>query len=74
VIGKARGDIAGRANDACGNGVADGYCDTKAYPQDLQELTAFLVRVSGAERRVGGKRVRGSGQCVVSGKAFCYGP
>jgi hypothetical protein len=70
VIGKARGDIAGRANDACANGVTDGDRDAKAYAQDLQELAAFFVRVSCAERRVGGKRVTGSGQCVVSGKAF----
>ena len=69
VIGKARGDIAGRAHDAGGNGVADRDRDAKAYAEDLQELAAFLARVSGPERLVGGKRVRGSRQCAVSGKA-----
>ena len=74
VIGKARGDVARSTNDAGGNGVANGDGDAKPYAQDLQELAAFFARVGGSKGRVGGKRVRGSGQCAVSGKAFCYGP
>jgi hypothetical protein len=30
--------------------------------------------VGGSKGRIGGERVRGCGQCAVSGKAFCYGP
>jgi hypothetical protein len=38
----------------------------------LQELPAFFPRMSGSERRVGGKRVRSGGQCGVSGERFGY--
>ena len=50
VIGEARGDVAGSAHDAGGDGIADGDGDAEADAEDLQELAAVLA---GAKRRRG---------------------
>lgn len=73
MIGKARGDIARSADDASGDGVANGDGDAKAYAKDLEELAAFFARMSGSEWRVGGERVRRCGQCAVPEEPWDYG-
>jgi hypothetical protein len=72
MIREAGSDITGSANDAGGDGVADRDGNAEADAEDLQELPAFFPRMSGSERRVGGKRVRSGGQCGVPGERFGY--
>jgi hypothetical protein len=72
MIREPGSDIAGSTDDAGGDGVADGDGNAEADAEDLQELPAFFARMSGSERRVGGKRVRSSGQSGVSGERFGY--
>jgi hypothetical protein len=48
-VGKPRGDVAGRAEDADEDGVADEDCDAEADAEDLEE-TAAADRRAGLER------------------------
>jgi hypothetical protein len=72
MIREASSDITGSTNDAGGDRIPDGDGNAEADAEDLQELPAFFAWMNGSERRVGGKRVRSSGQCGVSGERFGY--
>ena len=54
MIGKARGDVTGSADNAGGNGIADGNGNAETYAENLQEFALFLARMRGAHGKVGG--------------------
>ena len=49
MIGETRGDVPGSADDAGGNGVADGDGDAETDAEDLEEFALFLARMRGAQ-------------------------
>ena len=51
-VGETRGDIAGSANDAGGNGVANGDSDAETDAENLEQRALFLARMRGTQRQV----------------------